>query len=542
MRGANAGVRFALLLLAIVALGRAERPALADHSHTGLVSKGVINGDGAFDVFFRGASADGTRVFFTTSEKLTNEDNTDSSQDVYERSGGVTTLVSKGEINGDGAFDAVFRGASADGTRVFFITQEQLTTDDNTDSSFDTYERSGGVTTLVSKGAINGNGAFTAFFRGASADGTRVFFTTDEKLTNDDNTDSSQDIYEATVERVGFAAAGSAVAESSGTATITVELERSAPGTVTVDYAVTGGSAGGADRVLAPGTLTFAPGETSKTISVDITQDLLDEPAETVVVTLSNPGNTALGAVTTHTLSIIDDDATVGFAAIAAPKGESAGMVKVRVELTDPLAGTVTVAYQVSGGTAAAGKDYTLRGGELVFRPGQTAKDILVTLRNDFLVESSETIVIKLLSPSGAQPGRLTHTLTITDDERRLKCGGKPATMVGSNANNTLNGTAGADVIVGRGGNDTINGKGGADTLCGSGGSDTIAGGNGADTIEGGLGNDTLKGDGGRDAVKGQGGKDRLSGGSGVGDACDGGPGVDALLPSHGCETVAGVP
>ncbi len=106
MRGANAGVRFALLLLAIVALGRAERPALADHSHTGLVSKGVINGDGAFDVFFQGASADGTRVFFHTNEKLTNDDNTDGARDIYERSGGVTTLVSKGAINGNGAFGA----------------------------------------------------------------------------------------------------------------------------------------------------------------------------------------------------------------------------------------------------------------------------------------------------------------------------------------------------------------------------------------------------------------------------------------------------
>ena len=47
---------------------------------------------------------------------------TDTYPDIYERSGGQTTLVSTGPTGGNGTFDVIFGGASADGTRVFFTT------------------------------------------------------------------------------------------------------------------------------------------------------------------------------------------------------------------------------------------------------------------------------------------------------------------------------------------------------------------------------------------------------------------------------------
>jgi hypothetical protein len=158
------------------------------------VSAGQINGNGAgFNAFFEAASADGTRVFFTSSEPLVAAD-TDAASDVYERSGGTTKRVSAGQINGNGAFGASFEGASTDGTRVFFRTDEKLVAGD-TDGQFDVYERSGGSTKRVSAGQINGNGAFDADFEGTSTDGTRVFFQTSEKLVAAD-TDGSRDVYE----------------------------------------------------------------------------------------------------------------------------------------------------------------------------------------------------------------------------------------------------------------------------------------------------------------------------------------------------------
>jgi hypothetical protein len=154
------------------------------------LSVGTTNGNGSFDALFDGASADGSRVFFHTNEKLLVDD-TDLSADIYERSAATTTRISVGQVNGNGAFNALFDGASADGSRVFFHTSEQLISAD-TDSVFDLYERSAGTTTRIS---ASGNGAFPAGFDGTSADGSRVFFHTNERLVSAD-TDSSPDVYE----------------------------------------------------------------------------------------------------------------------------------------------------------------------------------------------------------------------------------------------------------------------------------------------------------------------------------------------------------
>jgi hypothetical protein len=164
---------------------------------TTLISTGPDGGNGAFAAFFDGASTDGTKVFFHTNESLISDDS-DSSQDVYQRSGGTTTLISSqtGLDGGNGGFGAFFEGASADGTKVFFDTDESLIAASDTDATKDIYQRSGGTTTLVSTGPDGGNGAFNAAFRGASADGTKVFFETSESLVSPGDSDTSQDIYE----------------------------------------------------------------------------------------------------------------------------------------------------------------------------------------------------------------------------------------------------------------------------------------------------------------------------------------------------------
>ena len=73
----------------------------------------------------------GARVIFTTTERLVAAD-LDSSSDLYERIGSTTTLLSTGSMSGNGEFGVLFEGASADGTRVFFLTNEQLMPSDTT--------------------------------------------------------------------------------------------------------------------------------------------------------------------------------------------------------------------------------------------------------------------------------------------------------------------------------------------------------------------------------------------------------------------------
>jgi Ca2+-binding RTX toxin-like protein len=101
-------------------------------------------------------------------------------------------------------------------------------------------------------------------------------------------------------------------------------------------------------------------------------------------------------------------------------------------------------------------------------------------------------------------------------------CGGKPATIVGTDRSETIKGTRRADVIVARGGNDKVSGGRGNDVICagngadrvsGGAGADRLAGGNGNDRLDGGSGNDRLSGQSGKDTLLGRGGRDRLSGG-----------------------------
>ena len=127
------------------------------------------NIDFDYDAFFAGTSADGSKAWIRTDEALTFDD-TDTFDDVYQVSGGGITRISTGPSGGNGDAGAFFDGASQDGSRVFIDTIESLVPAD-TDSSYDIYEISGGQTTLLSTGPSGGNGAFFAAFRGATPDG-----------------------------------------------------------------------------------------------------------------------------------------------------------------------------------------------------------------------------------------------------------------------------------------------------------------------------------------------------------------------------------
>jgi len=180
-------------LAALLSLLVLAASASASHDVTERLSYGPTGGNGAIAANYRGISSDGTRVFFQTTEKLVSAD-TDSAIDLYERSGATTTLISTGPNGGNGAFAATYSGASQDGAKVFFRTSEKLVTTD-TDNAIDVYMRSAGTTTLISLGPNGGNGVQTAFYKANTPDGTRVFFETAESLVSGDS-DIARDVYQ----------------------------------------------------------------------------------------------------------------------------------------------------------------------------------------------------------------------------------------------------------------------------------------------------------------------------------------------------------
>ena len=109
---------------------------------------------------------------------------------------------------------------------------------------------------------------------------------------------------------VSFEQAVKTVGEGAGLVHLSVTRGGNTAITASVQYARTSGTATpGADFVLDAGTLTFAPGQTSRTIPVTITNDTAREDSETIVVSLVNPGaGTALGTPGSITLTINASD------------------------------------------------------------------------------------------------------------------------------------------------------------------------------------------------------------------------------------------
>ncbi|MBU3016003.1 hypothetical protein KO488_14695, partial [Poseidonibacter lekithochrous] len=80
--------------------------------------------------------------------------------------------------------------------------------------------------------------------------------------------------------------------EEDGVLTFTVSLSNPSDGEVTVDFTTADGTAlAGSDYEAAIGTITFAPGETSKTLSIPIIDDSIYEDSESMLVNLTNPVN-----------------------------------------------------------------------------------------------------------------------------------------------------------------------------------------------------------------------------------------------------------
>ena len=151
------------------------------------------------------------------------------------------------------------------------------------------------------------------------------------------------------------------IAEGTGgtsTATLTVTLSKASTETITVVYSTVEGTATSDDFTMIPETtLTFTPGETSKTFMVEIAGDVLDEANETFSVVLSNATAAAIGDAT-GTVRILNDDSRISVAdadAIVRPvSGKTAVNFVVALSRASEL--PITVYYQTADGSAVAGK------------------------------------------------------------------------------------------------------------------------------------------------------------------------------------------
>ena len=223
---------------------------------------------------------------------------------------------------------------------------------------------------------------------------------------------------------VQFESASFVASESAGQATITVTLSAPAGQTVTVDYTTGDGSAvEGDDYTQQNGTLTFLPGQTTQTFTVGILDDTLDEPDETVTLSLTAPQNAELGSTDTAVLTIDDDDPPprVSFQQATYEVGEDEGSVRVTVVLDAPSGKDIQVSYTTNNGTARSQADYQSVNGTLTFKPGEMQKTFEISLVDDTALEGDEHFTVSLSEPVNVSLGTTRRvTITVRDNERGI--------------------------------------------------------------------------------------------------------------------------
>ncbi|TGS19273.1 hypothetical protein EN852_002895 [Mesorhizobium sp. M2E.F.Ca.ET.209.01.1.1] len=264
------------------------------------------------------------------------------------------------------------------------------------------------------------------------------------------------------------------VSESAGTITFTVTKTGATVLPATVNYQVAPGTASaGSDYSAGPdplsGMLSFAAGETSKTITLTIVDNAVFEPTEQFTVNLSSPTNATIsdtqgvGTITDNDLSDLGGPTGIDF--VPTQTGNNA-LLGHFIELGDPDAtDSFTFSYSATSNNALS------------------ATNVSVDATGNLTASQSNTSI-----------GDYTLHVTVTDQANNSTSADFHL-LVGQNGSSadTLNGGTGSDIAAGFNGGDTLNGGIGRDYLLGGQQDDILSGGGGNDVLLGGGGNDQFR-------------------------------------------------
>jgi probable HAF family extracellular repeat protein len=208
----------------------------------------------------------------------------------------------------------------------------------------------------------------------------------------------------------------------SGTSPVnfTVTLSSAVSGPVTLAYSTSGGTAtAGADYQTTSGTVTFAAGETSKTIPVLVNGDRAGEANETFSVNLSLVEGNAVLADRAMTATIVDDEPRARITGVSKNEGNSGTTSFVfTVTLSVASSAPVSVSFATADSSARAPDDYEARSGALDFAPGTTSRTIAVNVKGDRTRESEEVFYVNLSGATGAVIQSGQGTGVVRNDDR----------------------------------------------------------------------------------------------------------------------------
>lgn len=208
------------------------------------------------------------------------------------------------------------------------------------------------------------------------------------------------------------------VSESQANATAWVTLSKPCSHPVSVTYATAPGTAT-VDYSSKSGLLTFAPGETTKPITVLLNGDLLDEFDESFYVVLSKPVSASIGDPYAR-ITIQDNDAAPQLVIndVAVTEGNSGQtLAHFTVSISAASAKVITVRYGTANSTAVASADYVATSGTLNFPAGTTSQSLDVKVNADLLDEFTETFLVNLSGATYAVISDSRGIGAITDDD-----------------------------------------------------------------------------------------------------------------------------
>jgi hypothetical protein len=224
----------------------------------------------------------------------------------------------------------------------------------------------------------------------------------------------------ATPKSVGFEIAQTDIEENVGNVNVVVKRNGDSGVASSVDYTTINGTATSpSDFTAISGTLNFAIGETTKTISVPIIDDIDAENAESFSLSLSNPTGDFYLAESNHTVNIARSDlAVIGFSTSTFRSiSESAGTVSFTVSRTGNTSIVASVDYVTYNITATTPDDYIQTSGTLTFAVGETEKIVTVSIVNDAVIEPTEDFAIQISNPVAAEIGNDFNRISILNDD-----------------------------------------------------------------------------------------------------------------------------
>ncbi|NCR78384.1 MAG: hypothetical protein GPI92_24060, partial [Microcystis aeruginosa K13-06] len=380
------------------------------------VTVGDFNGDGKSDLATANAGSNNVSVLLGTG---TGSFGTPTNFSVGTNPHSVTV----GDFNGDGQSDLAVANNSTDNVSVllgtgtgsfgpatnFSVGNEPLSVtvgDFNGDGKSDLAVANG-----------NSNNVSVLLGTGTGSFGTATNFSVGagpwSVTVGDFNGDGKSDL--ATANRYGNNVSVLLNADPTPTtATVTITDVSQPP------ISLNGTATAGTDYTALPTTtLTFNPGETSKTITVPVNGDNQVELNETFLLNLSNlqanGSNVTLADNQGQGTINNDDSASIAISDVTITEGNSGTTNAVfTVTLSNAVDTAVTVNYATADGTATTtDNDYTaIATTPLIFNAGETSKTITVAVNGDNQVESNETFFVNLsnLQANG-------RNVTITDNQ-----------------------------------------------------------------------------------------------------------------------------